>query len=104
LEGLNEQNRAELERVAADETMPVEKRIRRVRQLYHEADVFDKAERLVDKYQDRAEEIADEVQPDEFRRLLYYLIDTVLDRGEDAPTPTIDIVESNTLLPVVAKP
>ena len=104
LEGLGEKDRAELERVAADESLPVDKRIDRVRQLYHEADVFEKAERLVDKYQDRAEEVADEVEPDEFRRLLYYLIDSVLDRGEEAPTPTIDIVETDSMLPVVAKP
>jgi len=104
LEGLNDCDRAELERIATDEQIPVEKRIRRVRQLYHEADVFEKAEALVDKYQDRAEEIADDIEPDELRRLLYYLIDTVLDRTEDAPTPTIAIHENISELPVVAKP
>ena len=42
--------------------------------------MFEKAHRLVDKYQERAEAVADEIQPDELRRLLYYLVDTVLDR------------------------
>jgi geranylgeranyl pyrophosphate synthase len=54
--------------------------IAEVRRLYEAADVFEKATRLVDKYQQRAESIADEIQPDELRRLLYYLIDTVLER------------------------
>ncbi|MEX2112725.1 MAG: polyprenyl synthetase family protein [Pirellulales bacterium] len=52
----------------------------RVRKLYESACVFEKAARLVDKYRERAEAVADEIQPDELRRLLYYLIDTVLDR------------------------
>ena len=34
-----------------------------------------------------AEEVADEISPDELRRLMYYLVDTVLDRaGEVKPT------------------
>lgn len=54
----------------------------RVRQLFTKADVFDKAEKLIEKYRARAEAIADEVEPIEFRELLYYLVDTVLDRPE----------------------
>jgi geranylgeranyl pyrophosphate synthase len=58
-----------------------------VRRLYESAGVFEKAARLVDKYQQRAEAIADEIQPDELRRLLYYLIDTVLERpAVESPT------------------
>jgi geranylgeranyl pyrophosphate synthase len=53
----------------------------RVRQLYSRLGVFDKAEAMVDKFRARCEKIADEVQPDEFRELLYYLVDTVLDRS-----------------------
>ena len=41
------------------------------------------AEKLVEKYRARAEALADDVQPTELRELLYFLIDTVLDR----PTP-----------------
>lgn len=63
-------------------------RIRRVRQLFEQADVFEQAHRLVDKHQQRAEAIADEVEPDELRRLFYYLVDTVLERPvEAADTP-----------------
>ena len=35
---------------------------------------------MVDKYQGRAEAIADDIQSDELRRLFYYLVDTVLER------------------------
>jgi hypothetical protein len=59
-----------------------------VRELYERAGVFEKAHRLVDKYQERAEAVADEIQPDELRRLLYYLVDTVLERPAD-PEPHV---------------
>ena len=64
-------------------------RIARVRQLYHEAEVFDKANQLVDKYQERAERVADEIEPASLRRLLYYLVDTVLERPTESPTPLV---------------
>lgn len=54
--------------------------VERVRALYRKAQVFTKADKLVEKYRARAEAIADEVQPLEFRELLYYLVDTVLER------------------------
>jgi len=59
-------------------------RLARVRQLYEEAGVFEKAARLIEKHQERAEKIADEIQPEELRALLYYLIDSVLDRVPDS--------------------
>ncbi|HZL86755.1 MAG TPA: polyprenyl synthetase family protein [Pirellulaceae bacterium] len=61
----------------------------RVRELYQQAGVFEKAHRLVEKHQERAEAIADEIQPEELRRLLYYLIDSVLDGPKPAPAPPI---------------
>ena len=57
-------------------------RLAAVRRLYEKADVFDTAFRLVDKHQQRAEQVADELQPDALRRLLYFLVDTVLERPE----------------------
>ncbi len=39
---------------------------------------------MVEKFRARAEAIADEIEPTEFRELLYYLVDTVL---EKAPIP-----------------
>jgi geranylgeranyl pyrophosphate synthase len=57
-----------------------EYQLQRALQLYQQADVFEKANRLVDKHQDRAEAIADAIEPEDLRRLLYFLIDTVLER------------------------
>jgi len=42
----------------------------------------------VDKHQQRAEQVADELQPDALRRLLYFLVDTVLERPE-IETPSV---------------
>jgi geranylgeranyl pyrophosphate synthase len=60
----------------------------RVRQLFTKAAVFDKAEKLIEKYRARAEAIADAVEPTELRELLYYLVDTVLQREEPAAAET----------------
>jgi geranylgeranyl diphosphate synthase, type II len=59
--------------------------IDRARRLFEEAQAFTKAEALVEKYRARAEAVADEVQPEELRELLYYLIDSVLDRPVAVP-------------------
>ena len=88
LDAHGEEQKAELHRLASDTETPAPERLARVRQLYERADVFEKAHRLVDKHQDRAEKIADEIQPDELRRLLYYLIDSVLERGTNPTAPT----------------
>ncbi|HEV3263613.1 MAG TPA: polyprenyl synthetase family protein [Gemmataceae bacterium] len=58
----------------------VEAALTRVRQIFTRAQVFDKAEKLIEKSRARAEAVADEVEPSELRELLYYLVDTVLDR------------------------
>ncbi|MBO0799770.1 MAG: polyprenyl synthetase, partial [Blastocatellia bacterium] len=50
----------------------------RVARIYESCQVFVKARALVEKYRGRAEAIADEVEPDELRELLYFLVDTVL--------------------------
>ncbi len=71
-----------LERVHTEDTQVVE----RVRFLFQQAEVFDKAEKLVDKYRARAEAIADEVEPTELRELLYFMVDTILDR-QPPPAP-----------------
>ncbi len=63
-------------------------RLARVRQLYEKANVFETALRLVDKHQQRAEMVADEIEPDSLRRLFYFLVDTVLERPE-LPAPSV---------------
>lgn len=78
LEALDVPRRDELEMLLAEAV--TEATIRRVRELYTLAGVFEKATRLVDKYQQRCETVADAVEPEELRRLLYYLVDTVLER------------------------
>jgi geranylgeranyl pyrophosphate synthase len=60
--------------------------VARIRQIFAQADVFARAEKLVEKYRAKAEAIADEVEPVELRELLYFLVDTVLDREPPAPT------------------
>ena len=92
-EGLGEDQRAELLAAVEDTSRPATVRVQYVRNLYQSAGVFEKAQRLVDKHQQRAEAIADEIQPDELRRLLYYLIDTVLERLDtSAPVVTVDTI------------
>ena len=97
LEGLDETERGELEQLmassAADST-----NLPRIRRLYQSASVFDKAERLVEKYRERAEQVADEIEPESLRRLFYYLIDTVLDELAAKPEPNVIDVGSLTLM------
>jgi geranylgeranyl pyrophosphate synthase len=51
-----------------------------IRRLYDEADVFAKAGQLVEKYQERAATVADEIAPEPLRQLFCHLIDLVLER------------------------
>jgi geranylgeranyl pyrophosphate synthase len=87
LEGLPSADRADLlsllEKAHGLQSVGLE----RVRELFTRAQVFDKADRLVEKYRARAEAIADEVEPTELRELLYYLVDSVLDRQPPAAAP-----------------
>ncbi len=55
---------------------------------------------LVDKHQQRAEQIADDIEPDALRRLLYFLVDTVLERPE-LPSPAV--VSLGVTAPTVAE-
>ena len=78
------------------ESMDQAARIRRVRQLYQHAGVFDKAHRLVDKHQERAEAVADDLDSDDLRRLLYFLVDTVLERPDELTAePPLQQLESS---------
>lgn len=83
LEGLDAADQQQLRALVHDQTDAAASRIQRVRQLYHKAGVFEKAVRLVDKHQQRAEAIAARIEPAELRRLFHYLIDTVLERPDD---------------------
>jgi geranylgeranyl diphosphate synthase, type II len=88
LEGLSPSEKGELlalisaarEHDSSDDNAAVDT-VERVRGLYRKANVFKKADALVEKYRSRAEAIADEIEPTELRELLYYLVDTVLEKG-----------------------
>ncbi|MCU0873672.1 MAG: polyprenyl synthetase family protein [Pirellulaceae bacterium] len=81
LEGLARGEQEELLDLVNEDRQPVAERLERTRQLYQQAGVFEKAYALVDKYQERAAAFADTVAPAELRRLLHYLIETVLEHS-----------------------
>ena len=97
MQASDESRKAELRSVyESDEADAL--RLRRLRRLFNESSVFAKAEGLVDKSRERAEALADEVEPQPLRELLYFLVDTVL--AEEEPVPPVD--ESPLLsLPIV---
>ena len=92
LDALDEDGRNELMSMA-DPTCGLTdaQRLSRVRQLYDSVGVFDTALQLVDKHQARAEKVADDLEPDALRRLMYFLVDTVLERPElpEPPEPPV---------------
>jgi geranylgeranyl pyrophosphate synthase len=93
LEGLPAAACEQLQRDAAASNLAPEEQLMRVRHWYEQANVFETAERLVEKHRQRAEAIADEVSPEPLRRLCYYLIDTILERDvltdSEEPAPVV---------------
>lgn len=57
---------------------PEETGLERIRELYQKAGVFEKAERLIEKYADRAREAAAQVSDATLRDLLRHFIDTLI--------------------------
>lgn len=98
LESLDAPDQVELSSTITSDA-PDAERIARVRRLYEKANVFETAHRMVDKHQHRAEEVAENLESEELKRLFFYLIDTVLERPE--PTP-ITIVATDMMLPITA--
>lgn len=102
LEKLPQQLAGELLQLPDRNDLTPHQRISRARQLYFEAGVFDTAMQLVEKHQVRAEQIADEIRPDELRRLMYYIVDTVLDyTAEVKPTIAITDLSWSQVVPIV---
>lgn len=91
--------RAELDSII-DDSGPASLRTGRLRRVFEECGVFDKAQALVEKSRARAEALADEVQPDSLRQLLYFLVDMVL--AEESTEPAIAASHTLVSLPVVA--
>ena len=80
LENLDSDEQEELLSLIENDQLSAGQRLSRVKELYTKANVFEIAYRLVDKHQQRAELVADEIQPEDLRRLMYFLVDTVLER------------------------
>ncbi|MCS6864608.1 MAG: polyprenyl synthetase family protein [Gemmataceae bacterium] len=97
LEGLTPAQREELLHLIgqahAASGARAEEIVARVRQLYFAAKVFEKADKLVDKFRAKAEALADDVEPTELRELLYYLVDSVLEKGELPQPGVVQFVE-----------
>jgi geranylgeranyl diphosphate synthase, type II len=91
LETANPSQRQQLEAVLNDQTLAPAVRVASLRRWYTELGVFTKAEALVDKCRARVEALADETQPEALRRLLYYIIDTVLSRDTPTPPPVVNL-------------
>jgi geranylgeranyl pyrophosphate synthase len=87
LEGCSAAERAELLGLIGQPRAVAEpnKIVDRARDIFQNADVFAKAEKLVEKFRARAEAVADDVEPTALRELLYYLVDSVLDRKPAEP-------------------
>jgi geranylgeranyl pyrophosphate synthase len=80
------EQRARLDEILSDATPPTV-RASRLRSLYEELGLFEKARALVEKCRDRAEALADETNPDSLRQLLYFLTDTILSQDSTEPPP-----------------
>ncbi len=92
LEALDADGQDELLSLANDQSdLTEQQRLTRVQQIYQRTGVLDTALRLVDKHQERAEKIADEIQPEALRRLFYFLVDTVLERPQMASPSVVSL-------------
>ena len=78
LDASDETERPSLVPVSDNESENEDLLVRRIHDLYCRTGAFSKARRLVQKHADRAREVADTVEPDSFRRLLHYFVDTIL--------------------------
>ncbi len=93
LAALGEQDRQLLlDSACADSATSAAERIQRASQLYRKAKVFEQAQRLVDKHQLRAQEIAETIENPALKRLMTFLIDTVLQRTSEASPPVVNFI------------
>lgn len=93
LEKLPSKQQQQLLRVMEDSRQPAEQRINQVGELYQKADVLNKAGRLIEKHQQRASRVADQLNPPELQRLFHYLIEMVLDRPSQNAASSGDTTE-----------
>lgn len=84
---------------------PAPLRLRRLREIFDACGVFEKAEGLVEKSRERSEALADSVESDEIRQLLYFFVDSILaEEGEPTPLEELQANGHSLLgsLPIVA--
>jgi geranylgeranyl diphosphate synthase, type II len=86
MQAADESRKAELRELLATEGSSPE-RLRTIRRLYEELGAFEAAERLVDKSRLRAEALAEEVENEDLRQLLNFLVGTVLAHEEATNAP-----------------
>jgi len=95
LEALSPPDQQRLVETAGDrDGRSAAQRLAEVDRLYHQADVFAAAMRLVDQHRTRALQVADQIEPQPLRRLLCFLVDTVLERPD---TPALPVVRMGTV-------
>jgi geranylgeranyl diphosphate synthase, type II len=98
LASLAADERAELLQLASpDCTLPAAERVRRIERFYRQAKAFDQANRLIEKHQQRALEVVRDIAPEALQRLLIYLVDTVLERSEEASAPAAPLAQISPL-------
>lgn len=105
LDGANAAQRADLLAMLASEQAN-EHQVIRLRQIFDELQVFAKAEKLIEKSRERAEAVADEIEPEELRQLLYFLVDNVLapDTTDSPPLPQVVPLQGVHSLPIISLP
>ncbi|HEX3313773.1 MAG TPA: polyprenyl synthetase family protein [Gemmataceae bacterium] len=93
LEAANPEERAALLRILG-QTNRDRDAVEKIQSIYESTQVFAKAEKLVEKYRSRAEAVADAVEPVELRELLYFLVDSVLERPAPIAEPSVvDLIQ-----------
>jgi len=76
-EGADEKTARALEEVSASDWAD-ETKVERLRELYEKEGVFEKAERLVEKYRERARSEVEQIAQPSFRDLMHFVLETVL--------------------------
>lgn len=96
LQAANETQRTELESLLRSDLTAAGTGQKMLR-IFKDCGVFETADALIDKSRARAEALADDVEPEALRRLLYFLVDTVLAPEEDQTGDIKDLVELSSL-------
>ena len=85
IQAANDEQKKTLENILKGIPESDTQRLEMLRTIFEQTDVFNQAELLVEKSRERAEALAESVQPASLQQFLYFLIDTVLAPEEDLP-------------------